>query len=143
MKYTEHMNRWRSILSVLIALWLPLQGYGAVTMPFCEHGMGVAANAAELGHSGDLSVAHPGHGAASHGHHAADHSSHANTATDKGSPLACNNCGACHLACSPLLLSAPVVLAVAETAVFETKPLQSFLSFTPEQLQRPPLPAFV
>ena len=137
------MNRWRSILSVLIALWLPLQGYGAVTMPFCEHGIGVAANAAESGHSGDHSVAHPGHGTTANGHHGTDHSGHSNTATDNGSTLACNNCGACHLACSPLLLSAPAVLVAAEPAVFKTEPLQSFLSFSPEQLQRPPLPAFV
>ena len=137
------MNRWRAIPSVLIALWLPLQGYGAVTMPFCEHGMGVAANAADSGHRGDHSIAHPGHGVAAQGHHATHHSVHSETATDKGSTLACNNCGACHLACSPLLLSAPIVLAVAETADFETKPSQSFLSFSPEQLQRPPLPAFV
>ena len=140
MTYTEPMNRWRSILSVLIALWLPLQGYAAVAMPFCQHSMAAAS-----AHSGnpDHSVAHPGHGTAAHGDQAADHSGHSNTVTDKGSTLACNNCGACHLACSPLLLSAPVVFAVAETAVFETKFLQSFLSFSPEQLQRPPLPAFV
>ena len=136
------MNRWRSILSVLIALWLPVQGYGAITMPFCEHGLGVAANATKSGHSWDHSVAHPGHGAAVQDHHTADHSVHSNTATDKGSTLACNNCGACHLACSPLLLSGPAVFALAEAAVFETKPAQSFRSFSPEQLQRPPLPAF-
>ncbi len=37
--YTGVMNRWRSILSVVIALWLPLQGYAAVAMPFCQHRM--------------------------------------------------------------------------------------------------------
>ena len=137
------MNRWRSILSVLIALWLPLQGYGAITMPFCEHGLGAATNATESGHSGDYSMAHPSHGAAAHGHHATAHTVHSSTATDEGSTLACNNCGACHLACSPLLLSAPAAIVAADTEVFETNPSQSFLSFSPEQLQRPPLPAFV
>lgn len=137
------MSRWKIFLVVFISLWLPLQGYGAVTMPFCKHGMAAAANAAESGHSGDHSAASTGRGAAAHGAHAADYSGHSNTAKDSGSALACNNCGACHLACSPLLLSAPAVFAAAEPAVFETKPLESFLSFSPEQLQRPPVSAFV
>ncbi len=137
------MNRWRSILSVLLTLWLPLQGYGAITMPFCEHAMGIAAKAVESGDSGDHPGAHRGHQVAAHEHHAAGHSTDSSTAPDNGSTLACNNCGACHLACSPLLLHAPAVFAVAEPVVFATEPLQSFLSYSPEQLQRPPLSAFV
>lgn len=125
-----------------ISLWLPLQGYGAVTMPFCKHGMAAAANAAESGHSGDHSAAPTGRGAVAHGDHANEYSSHFNTATDSRSVLACDDCGACHLACSPLLLSTPAEFAAAETAVFETKPVELFLSVSPEQLQRPPVPPF-
>jgi len=30
------MKRWKTVLVALISLWLPVQGYGAVAMPFCQ-----------------------------------------------------------------------------------------------------------
>ena len=141
------MNRWRSILSVLIALWLPLQGYAAVAMPFCQHRMAAAS-------------AHPG--IADHsGHHHDGHSdltrSHAQGSTsqsaDAGSPqiavmgeasgLACNNCGACHLACAPAIVALVSVPLLIAGSVLESAPADSLQFFYPEQTQRPPLPALL
>jgi hypothetical protein len=137
------MKRWKTVIAVLISLWLPVQGYGAIAMPFCQqHGMASA------------SVAHaePPQHYAGHSDHMAHHDSpsdparisHAeHTGSDVTSGLACNDCGACHLACSPAIsANAPVLLLIGD-AVFESSPADSPRFFYPDQLQRPPLCALL
>jgi ferredoxin len=133
------MKRWKTVLVALISLWLPVQGYGAVAMPFCQqHGM--AADGTGLADS-------------SHEHHDAHagHMAHNDSSTDAAgnshdehdaSGLACNNCGACHLACSPSLTAVSPALIAIGNPVFSPTAAESPHSFFPEQLQRPPLPAF-
>lgn len=132
------MKSWKSLVVVLIALWLPLQGYGAVAMPFCKHS-GSDAGAASAGHDGH----HSGHDAAPAHHHGDGIGSQGGpgVADSQGAGLACNDCGACHLACSPLLFSPSPAFTTTGSTVFDPQPLRSPLSFTPEQPQRPPLPA--
>jgi len=141
------MNRWRSILSVLIALWLPLQGYAAVAMPFCQHSMAAASV-----HAGDADHSrhhHDGHSDMTRGHahgstsQSSDAGSPQTAAMGEASGLACNDCGACHLACAPAIVaivSFPVLIAgtVLESALADSPQL-----FYPEQPQRPPLPALL
>lgn len=139
------MSLWKSILVLLISLWLPVQGYGAVAMPFCAHG-GAGSEAAATDTGGDHNGhgghgSHAGHEMASGDQHSAGHHGDTVATADQGSNLACNDCGACHLACSPALLSPVSVLAPRNTTVFDLPETLPLLSFTPERLQRPPLSA--
>ena len=138
------MNRWRSVVCLLIALWLPLQGYGAVVMPFCQHAM-------------TRSSVQPGNEIVqSHQHHG-DHAAHltrtespdsvasvsfaTHAGNDSAANLGCDNCGACHLACAPAISAGgPVFLLAVNTALVSAN-ADVLLSFYPEQLQRPPLSA--
>jgi hypothetical protein len=134
------MKAWKSLLVVLIALWLPVQGYGAVAMPFCKHG--TQAPAAMAGHDVDHAAhAHSGHGAGTDHRHAGAHHDGSQPATGEHAGLACNDCGACHLACAPAISALGLVSATIGGNVFEPVPAISPHDFYPERLQRPPLPA--
>jgi hypothetical protein len=79
------VSKPRSIIIALLLLWLPFQTVAAVAMPFCEHGQAPASIDASLPHD-----EHSGH----HPAHASD---------DSSSFFACTDCGACHLACAPMV----------------------------------------
>lgn len=83
--YTGRVSKLRSLIVALMVLWLPFQALAAVAMPFCEHGQGPASGGAAVPHD-----EHSGH----HPAHASDGSS---------SRIACADCGACHLACAPMV----------------------------------------
>lgn len=126
------MKIWRTfVLSVLI-LWLPVQGFAAVAMPFCQHA---------LGHSGVVQTngAHSDHQHHNHSHDKAPGNPDQSDSLPIG--LSCNDCGSCHLACSPVL--ACVVIAVISSCGHIYNPLlpASDSLFIPEQLKPPPLPA--
>lgn len=125
------MSTWRRVLLLLMMLWLPMQSVVAVAMPMCQGRHASAANethasathhtahahhAADThspGHTHDAADTHHlgrAHDAADthhagHAHHAASaapasdthHTGHGGTMHD------CSGCGACHLACAPLL----------------------------------------
>ncbi len=138
------MKRWKTVLVALISLWLPLQGYGAVAMPFCQqHGMAAAgtklANTSQEHHG-----AHSGHMAHKHSPTDGAGISHAeHGGSDAASGLVCNNCGACHLACSSAIPAiAPVAVLIGDS-VLEPSPADSPRFFYSEQLQRPPLSALL
>lgn len=124
---------------MLIALWLPLQGYAAVAMPFCSSnarahaGKAVASAHQQDGHSGHMN------------HDKVDHD--AATGPDSGhgdaDKLACNNCGPCHLACSPLIFAVTPSLGAPGNPVFQPVSAESLYFFFPEQPQRPPLSALL
>jgi ferredoxin len=143
----EHMNRWKSILSVLIALWLPLQGYTAVTMPFCQHRM--AAASAHSGNADHSQHHHDGHSDRARGHaqgntsQSSDADSPQPAAMGEASGLACNNCGACHLACAPAIVAIVSVPLLIAGSVLESALADSLQLFYPEQPQRPPLPTLL
>ena len=135
---------WKNCIVAFIALWLPLQGYGAVAMPFCEHGPAMPdSSAAVSAHMGT----HDGHqehtGVAPHEHEADAQSASSDSSTDKHAGLGCNDCGACQLACAPLIVSTLTYFATTGSPAYDPLPVASLISFSPEQLQRPPLPAFV
>ena len=139
------MIRWKPILSVLIALWLPLQGYAAVAMPFCQHSMARdSTHQANADHSRHRHDGHSGHitqtgvpndiAGISHTDHVGN---------DDVSGLGCNNCDTCHLACSPVISAVvPLHLSIGGS-VLESAPADVPPFYYPEQLQRPPLSALL
>jgi ferredoxin len=141
------MNRWRSILSVLIALWLPLQGYAAVAMPFCQHSM--AAASTHAGNSGHSQHHHGSHVDRTRGEaqdnafQSAEAGSPQTAAMGEASGLACNNCGACHLACAPAIVAIMSIPLLVADSVLESALADAPQRFYPEQPQRPPLPALL
>jgi MinD superfamily P-loop ATPase len=62
---------------------------------------------------------------------------------DVTSGLACNNCGACQLACSPAISAVAPVAVLTGAFVLGASPADSPRFFYPEQLQRPPLSALL
>jgi len=132
------------LISLFISLWLPLQGYGAVVMPFCQqHGMATGgASHSEPSH--EHHSGHSGHGI--HQESSADPAGVAHSEQDGGDAtngLACNNCGACHLACSPAIAAIAPVADLIGDSILEPLPADSPHFFYPEQLQRPPLSALL
>jgi hypothetical protein len=133
--YNLHMRRsFKCIVSVLMALWLPINGYVALAMPFCQHGgadMSAHETMSAVDHSGMAHHADPDSGA--------EHDAGPSVSTDPtGSGLACNDCGVCHLACSPLLMSEAISFKPTGHNVFDVQVQPSPHSFSPEQPQRPP-----
>jgi hypothetical protein len=127
-------KHFKFIISLLMALWLPINGYGAVAMPFCQHGgadMSAHATMPAGDHSGMVHHADPDSGA--------EHDAGPSVSTDPTlSGLVCNDCGVCHLACSPVLMSETILFEPAGHNVFDVQVHPSPHSFSPEQPQRPP-----
>lgn len=121
-----------------MALWLPMQGYAAVVMPFCQHSL--AGNQSHAGHEGTAAQPHEGHT-----HHHAENSGAGTPQAHTGhaSGLACNDCGACHLACSPAIAAAVTLQVRVEASVYEPVPAVTVHLFYPEQPLHPPLTAFL
>ncbi len=132
------MIRWRLLLSVLMTLWLPVSGYAAVAMPFCQHGLaGGQSHIAPTATLADNDHAH-------HHHHAANHSpGDAQSQSGHAGSLACNDCGACHLACSPAIVAAVTVQLPYEASVYQPVAAGAAHLFYPEQPLHPPLSALV
>ena len=143
--YTAQMIHWRSILSVLIALWLPLQGYAAVAMPFCQHSTAAVSvhprNADHSLHHHDGRSAEVRGNPQGSGSQPGDDRSSQTAVTGEASGLACNNCGTCHLACAPAIVAIVSVPLLIAGSVLESAPADFPQFFYPEQPQRPPLPA--
>lgn len=145
------MTRWKSTLAVLLVLWLPFQGYGAVAMPFCQN---KASGASSVGRQGEIRALHQHHehatpanhshaSGATAGHSHADGLKTGHSPAGKSGGLACNNCATCLLACSPVISA--VAASVVATGIFFYTPvhISALQSFFPEQPQRPPLSALI
>lgn len=107
------------LLLVLLALaGLPLQGFAAATMAFCQHGAPDASSQADApqGHLGD---AHPEH--------------------DKSGGAACGDCTPCHFCNALALSSASAALRGEAESVFVTRLTPPPDGFLPDQPRRPPL----
>jgi hypothetical protein len=132
------MRAFRLLVASFLLLWLPLQAIAVVTMPFCAHS----------GHSHQS--AHPRNylsAAEEHDHHDADRpssSQHGHQHGESGTSLLinCDDCGACHLACSPTAPAGAMVIGVTSLVqgYVELSPTQPPL-FVPEPRKRPPVTA--
>lgn len=112
----------RNFILGFLLLWLPLQGLAAAGMSYCRHDhTPPAVQAGMSGHHGDHDCCH-----------------------DQDSPSAshqtpCDDCGYCHLAGAPALLTTPVGLGYDASFSFKFVFDTHFPLFYPEQPQRPPL----
>ena len=140
LRYTKSMQRWQSILTALMILWLPLQGFAAVAMPFCKHGFHASAHATWQPPA-DTETRHVRSGAQGASDSHLHHTLHANAHQHDGftSGLACNDCGMCHLACSPLApTSLSAIERVCARCFIQFSPALP-RAFVPEQHTPPPL----
>jgi hypothetical protein len=139
----------RLLLTVLMALWLPFQAVAAVTMPFCAHGSGQPRDAAKASHRTSV-ASRETHHSHQHGqpadndpHHAGHHperAGHHPDHTGSASTVQCNDCGACHLACSPALATSVSSHAVTTLSYHFSPRVQSPPgAHTPERQYPPPL----
>lgn len=107
------MRRLKSLLLILIALWLPVQAAAAVSMPFCRHAAeAVAAEAAHCPEQVAESVA----------------------ATD----LDCDNCAICHLASAGFLLAPTDTFPLRAASVLVPKLTTVSTSHIPDPPRQPP-----
>jgi len=109
-----------TLMLALLTGWLPLQPMAVLAMPFCQHGT------------------QPG--AMDHDHASAHHATHApQQAEGDVGPVACNDCGACHLACAPVLSVSLALTGDISGRSFDLSPPQVPAAFTLEQPHPPPL----
>jgi hypothetical protein len=132
------MSKFRLPIALLMMLWLPLRGVAAVAMPFCNESPQPVT---------DASASNPHH---AHGHGGAVPSEDlkpsgargtSETSQDGAHPLhlQCNDCGACHLACAPVLGVAAQVLCVPVSQHFSSLPQASPPARPLDQPHPPPL----
>jgi hypothetical protein len=120
----------RSTIALLMMLWLPLQGFAAVAMPFCQHAMqGTMAGA-------QLDARH-----AAHQHHQPGAMDSSQPTHSGGALFACNDCGVCHLACTPAAPSSVLRMNSDATYAYTDRIPALPSLFIPEQLHPPPLTA--
>lgn len=135
MRYTAPDMRIRFLIAVLMIAWLPLQGWAAVAMPFCQHGHdhGDATSARSADH---------GHGAQADDAGPTGHLRDAHTASGKAPGALCSDCGPCHLACASSLASTQISVPLAPMArIYPQVAHRSLVLFYPEQPNPPPLTA--
>ena len=110
----------RKLLLICLMLWLPLQGYAATVMPFCQHGK------------------------------QDQHASHQMAQGDQGAPTAhdqhhdssntpCDNCTLCHMCSAMALPSFAAQLPIKPDNFFAVPSLAAYSPIFLEQPQRPPL----
>lgn len=119
------MTRFHRVLFVLaLALCLPLQTLGAITMPFCTSGgTGSTAHAMPADHSA----------------HELHHASDAQGGVTAPVSHDCGGCGLCHLACAPVLPTAGhLTFTNGFQAVLQPTSTVAVTSFLPDPLRKPP-----
>ena len=113
-----------------MVVWLPLHGFVALAMPFCKH-------THLSGPTGPTTETHV-HSASQQAHHMEHPAKHDHAGT---TGLACNDCGACHLACSPAAPVSQRILEATSADCFVQSGAILPPLFIPEQGHRPPLAA--
>lgn len=136
----------RRLIVFIAVLWLPLQSWAVVAMPFCAHGShGPVAGRAVDCHAAQT----PGdHGAAAHDQHGghAQHDRHAPAPDQPGDApqvsQGCDDCGFCHLACAGMMPLADARHAVPDLSAVRNPPaLAAAPAVFLQHPYRPPLSA--
>jgi len=121
------MNRFvRVLVAIFLAVCLPMQTVGAVTMPFCEAGGTASMPMADLEHG--MAMDHAGH----------DMDHHPDGDADAQHGLGCNECGLCHLAYASALPSSMPMLADVLQCVHQAALTANVTSFQPDPVHKPP-----
>ncbi|MBL8523446.1 MAG: hypothetical protein JNN20_07150 [Betaproteobacteria bacterium] len=123
------MTPFRKLLLIWMIAWLPLSGAMAAVMPF-----GMAKSSSTMAVAVDMNVDAMDDSASAMPCHSQSDSG----ATASGT---CNHCELCHLAGALVAPTLPLV----DASVTHDSPISfvrsNFISFFPEQPQRPPLPS--
>jgi hypothetical protein len=114
------MCRYKSLLLIFIALWLPLQAAAAWAMPFCRH----VPQSAQAGVMHSEAHCHEQQGDVPAGKVTADPD--------------CDNCEMCHLASAGYIPPTPVSLPLPGAGVFVAQQVLASPSFIPVPPQDPP-----
>lgn len=127
-QYFRMSRPFKKFVSVLLAVWLPLFSGNALAMQ--TKMLKDSAECPSATKQQDHSAHHSGHDMAQDSS-ASDH-------TQQNS--SCNNCGACHFACSGYVSTAPVMVVPVQFDPLSYPPLSTpFLSFIPLLSDPPPL----
>ena len=113
----------RKLILIFIMLWLPLQGYAATAMPFCQHN--------ESGQQARHDMMH-----------AAQDDQHSHPSNDQHTAkggLPCDNCTMCHMCSAIVIPTIAVNLTITPDKHFDIPAPIRFSLVFPEQPQRPPL----
>ncbi len=116
----------RLIALIVLAVCLPLQSIGAVTMPFCAAGDTTSMDIAGMDHS--MPMDHAGH----------DMDHHPDSNGDQHEGMDCNQCGLCHLACASALPSTMPVLSDVLQSVYQAALAANVTFFLPDPVLKPP-----
>ena len=135
-KLVRMKSRLRLLLTVLLLVALPLQGYAAGAMLFC----GAASAGAQ-----PTFINHAGHGHDDHVHAAATHDREALSFADETAPvdlagLTHGSCSVCASCCSVAALPAATLMSAfgAEPAALTITSEQPAPEHAPARLERPP-----
>ena len=120
----------RASIALLMMFWLLLQGFAAVAMPFCDHVTHRAATADAHAHH-SMHHAHAGHGMQDH-----------QLPPEGSATLDCDNCGACNLACTPVVPAHSAAHQVLAAYAYNDRVPALRRLFIPEQPLHPPLSTF-
>lgn len=121
------MNRFfRVLVAIFLAVCLPMQTVGAVTMPFCEAGDMASMPMADMEHGMAMD----------HADHDMDH--HPDGDADAQQGVGCNQCGLCHLACASALPSSTSMLSDVLQSVYQAARTVNVSSFQPDPVHKPP-----
>jgi hypothetical protein len=127
-------RRFRLVLMLFAALWLPFQAVAAQTMSFCHHGQTRQTLAMQAAVADDADMAMAVDCPMHHGAHDSAPSS-----SDKDHGLGCDQCGFCHLAAAGFMSGPERATAVVPAdRVFAGAALSVPSSNIPEPPQRPP-----
>jgi hypothetical protein len=109
--YNPRMAVIKIFVALLLLTTLPLQGYAAVAMPFCQHSAAKNAQASDT-----------------------------HSASQTANP-ACDDCAYCQACASPVLPTIQRESTTTRDPAYHGRGVAHFLGFTPEQPYRPPLAA--
>jgi hypothetical protein len=131
--YTGRMLRCRTLIVLLMSLWLPLQGVAAIVMPFCKHSLDAGAQTLHAGHTVSHTVADD--------HAGSDHTQHAAHAPDPAtaSLQPCDDCGHCQLSAASTLPAAELPASPPNVAILPASLEPVIAGVVPALLNRPPL----
>lgn len=128
----------RKFVALFLMLWLPLFSMSAVAMVACPHGADTSMHAT-MAMSGEMDMS------VMADMDAADHSAHMQHGADHSHPAPgqsshdCGQCGVCHIACSPGLVSTAAQVVV-DLIPADSLPVNThFLSITLPIFDPPPL----
>ncbi len=124
-----------AVLVAVLGISLPLQGWAAVAMPFCQPRAATAAGQPhEHGTDGLIAAHHAGHEMSDQGVEAPAGVDR----TDHHTRLRCNQCDLCALACAGALPSSARHLAILGTDIPRPGDIEAAFAFITLPLLKPP-----